>query len=380
MPLPSPIMAENPAALPASYVNANHTHRLLGSNIVLLIIPTVFVTLRLISRVLSKAGFWWDDYFCISAMVLAWSLPIITLVSTIDYGDGKHIGVLAPDVRTEWFKTLYIFEIFFTLAVTCVKFSILSFYFRIFPITQLRAVLYITGATTMALATAALLTIIFQCQPIHRFWDFTPGHCIEVDHFFLSSGSLNCALDFAIFLLPQPLLWRLRTTKEQKLILTGIFAVAGFVCIVSIIRLVVLSRLNIEDVTWNYVNSAIWTATEPAMGVVSACLPSLRPLWSLVWKGSYRGPTRQSTQGNSSTASRMMWRSMTSNEDKDLRSFTRLEDGEETMRWEGKVNQILGEPRATASDDIPLPERGIRVKTEITLISSERIDYKDRLY
>lgn len=45
---------------------------------------------------------------------------------------------------------------------------------------------------------------------------------------------------------------------------------AASVCIISIIRLVVLSRLENDDVTWNFVNSAIWSAAEPCMGVISA--------------------------------------------------------------------------------------------------------------
>lgn len=37
------------------------------------------------------------------------------------------------------------------------------------------------------------------------------------------------------------------------------------VCFISIIRLVVLSRLHEFDVTWNYVNAAIWSAAEPCV-------------------------------------------------------------------------------------------------------------------
>lgn len=316
-----------------------------------------------------------------SSMVVTWGLPIIVLVCTIDYGDGKHILALAPDVRTEWFKALYIYDLFFAVSITCTRLSTLAFYMRIFPITQLRAILYATGAFVLALAAAFVLTAIFLCIPIRSFWDFSPGHCIAVDKFFLACGSLSCAQDFLIMLLPVPLLWRLSTTKEQKMILTGIFLVAGFVCIVAIVRLVVLSRLNKADITWNYVNATVWTSCEAAMGVVSTCLPSLRPLWSFVWKGSCCGRTRKSTQGSTSTtSSKIMWRSMTGNEDKNLGNFTRLADGERPIQYKVKRTNTHGEPHETIGDDIPLPERGIRVKTEITLISSERIDYEDRLF
>lgn len=51
-------MAGVTQALPASYMNANNTDRMLGANIALVLIPTVFIVLRLTSRFLSKAGYW----------------------------------------------------------------------------------------------------------------------------------------------------------------------------------------------------------------------------------------------------------------------------------------------------------------------------------
>ena len=83
----------------------------------------------------------------------------------------------------------------------------------------------------------------------------------------------------------------------------------------------------------------------------------------------------------------MMWRSLTGTEENDLRSFTRLEDGQGPTQWGtnatvhgGKRKAVHGEPHEIILEDIPLPEGGIMVKTEVTLISSERIDYQDRLF
>ncbi|KAI4286587.1 MAG: hypothetical protein L6R35_004157 [Caloplaca aegaea] len=80
---------------------------------------------------------------------------------------------------------------------------------------------------------------------------------------------------------PIPLLWRLRTTAKQQIVLTIIFSIAGFVLLVSIIWIVVLARLEQADVTWNYINTVIWSVLEPSMAVVCACIPSLRPLYSV---------------------------------------------------------------------------------------------------
>lgn len=148
------------------------------------------------------------------------------------------------------------------------------------------------------------------------------------------SGSINTLLDFIVVALvsrliyslsiqkltkqPVPLLWRLSTSTRQKTILTGIFLTAGLyvvvtenyrlrladhhsVCAVSIVRLVIFSQADPTDVTCtgsiafravaitayyfliigNFVGVLIWTAVEPCMGIVGACIPSLRPLIAL---------------------------------------------------------------------------------------------------
>lgn len=43
--------------------NENETKRLIGSSVVLIALSTIFVLLRLVSRKLSKAGFWVTSYF-----------------------------------------------------------------------------------------------------------------------------------------------------------------------------------------------------------------------------------------------------------------------------------------------------------------------------
>ena len=46
----------------------------------------------------------------------------------------------------------------------------------------------------------------------------------------------------------------------------------------SILRLTTIHQLSIEDSTYTNVDSAIWTAVECSVAVISACLPTLRPL------------------------------------------------------------------------------------------------------
>lgn len=269
-------MADTPP--PGIDLNADQGPRLVGSMIFLIVLPTLFVIARLVSRKVARAGYWWDDFFVVLACALCYIQCICVLISQRRNDFGRHIyGLKDPtDNTVEFLKILYIYLIGYFSATSVVKLAILAFYRRIFPVQQLKLLLMIATGIVLCYFVGSLLTAVFQCQPIHHFWDRAgPGKCANGDLVQIVPGAVNCVIDFLIIMLPIPLLWRLRTTASQKGVLTGIFVCAGFVCIISIIRLVVLSRLASVDVTWNYVNSAIWSAAEPSMGVISACTPSL---------------------------------------------------------------------------------------------------------
>lgn len=147
------------------------------------------------------------------------------------------------------------------------------------------------------------------------------------------------------------------------------------------------------NVQGNYVNAGIWTATEPTMGVVCACLPSLRPLLKRLVSNTYHGPTFKGTRNKSAqnygsgTSSRNMW-NRSKGADGDLGSFTRLEEAHarNSTPWGHNVHVHGGKKQSgNPEDEISLeemqtPSRRIKVKTEVTLISTERLEYRDQLF
>ena len=145
-------------------------------------------------------------------------------------------------------------------------------------------------------------------------------------------------------------------------------------------RLVALAGVDESDVTWNYVPAAIWTAAEPSIAVVSACLPSLRPLFvRLIWGGTHR--PKPATPPRRSAAS---WRSKSVGGDGRQGSFNRLQelssDGAQSPWRQNSVAVIGGkgdEEYGTAGE---VPWNRIRAKTEVVLTISERVDWKDDLF
>lgn len=144
----------------------------------------------------------------------------------------------------------------------------------------------------------------------------------------------------------------------------------------------------------NYVNSAIWSAAEPSMGVISACIPSLRPLISLLTCGTTRGigvskSAKSSAQETSSGASRMVWRSPRAGEDGRDGYFERLDDPTERAnrrQWGHETNVRGGKVVGRGAEDeisleeMNVPVGGIRVKDEVRVTSSDWLEYKDKVF
>ena len=223
-------VAANSTVNPALY--DDRSGQVVGASIVLIILPTLVVFLRLLSRWMSGAGFWWDDAAVVLSMIFAWGPNIVNLLF-VHHGMGRHLVVQSPEIIFVNTKLLYAFELLYILSISTVKYAILLFEYRIFPIIQFRNIIKWALAFTVALTTACLFVSVFQCTPIHAFWDtltgrLSPelgGRCINVESYFLIAGGINTATQFIFLALPIPVLWRLKTSRSQKLLLTGIFSV-----------------------------------------------------------------------------------------------------------------------------------------------------------
>lgn len=129
-----------------------------------------------------------------------------------------------------------------------VKFSVLFLYRRLFPQLEFRRILEWYGYLVLLYTTIFLVLDIFHCRPVSGAWRIDkPSNCLNMDIIWLVGGSLNAVTDIGALCLPMPLLWRLRVEKEKRLQVMGVFLLGGFVCIVSIVRVIELGGLSAED-------------------------------------------------------------------------------------------------------------------------------------
>lgn len=130
------------------------------------------------------------------------------------------------------------------------------------------------------------------------------------------------------------------------------------------------------------------------MGVISACLTTVRPLISILTRGTSRAigshglgtGHKSSAQDTSSGSSRMnmAWRSRS-----DDNTFNRLEDPTDSRprasKWGHETHVKGGKATNPRSSDISLaemnvPEGGIRVKDEVVVTSSDWLEYKHEVF
>jgi hypothetical protein len=145
------------------------------------------------------------------------------------------------------------------------------------------------------------------------------------------------------------------------------------VCIAGILRIYFLTFMDKDaDLTWNMSQAFIWSSVEPCIGIVSACLPTLRPLLSRLlprWFNRSKNTGSKPTYGNSTPGK------LSRNQDRD---FYRLEDsknfrskGEDEVRLTNDIGAAGGAHSHNAShppdsaEDIAASYMAISVKRDI---------------
>ncbi|KAL6718754.1 hypothetical protein ACLMJK_002988 [Lecanora helva] len=272
-----------------AYLSESRQPQLYAAYTVTYAFAIIAVCLRLAARkYFSKAGIWLDDYAIVLSLVIA-SGDYIDMIMWVYRGVGKHIESTGPEGIRHFFLSLFVCEIFYTLTLCFTKCSILLFYLRIFGRTNIRISLVILALIIAGWTIVVIAATIFQCNPVQGFWDksINPTCSVNVYAFFIGNAVPNIVTDWALLLLPIPYIWRLHQSKAQKIALSGVFGLGGFICIISIVRLYImvtqLFHTTSMDVTWIFIGSSTWTAVEVNIGIVSACLPSLRPILTAIF-------------------------------------------------------------------------------------------------
>ena len=124
------------------------------------------------------------------------------------------------------------------------------------------------------------------------------------------------------------------------------------------------------------------------MAVISACIPSLRPLVSVAGQRFADAPLvahkLHSSAGNSSTPSRhRIWESATKSGSRPGGAFSQIDEHDDLKPLGHDVSVQaggVGESLPSGEEGMEMPTQGINVRTEVILSTSDRLYYNDRLF
>ncbi|RAL14713.1 uncharacterized protein BO97DRAFT_441673 [Aspergillus homomorphus CBS 101889] len=257
------------------------------ANTVLVAVSTVAIVLRFVSRRIRHSKIWWDDICIIGSMLNTYGM----LAMHFHYariGMRRHITELPVENTILIFKMLIVYQIIYYNCMVLAKFSYLFFYLRIFVTPGFRIAAQVCMGCAAAYWLGSMLQIFLICQPFEKNWNSTlPGHCASMNVAFSTIGAFNLVTDLAIMALPVHHIWKLQTSTATKLALYGIFGLGLFISAITIIRIRVLTTVNFADLPYSMIWAAFWSVAEPALAILNACVPMMRPVFKAAFPGLF---------------------------------------------------------------------------------------------
>ncbi|KAH7389242.1 hypothetical protein BKA64DRAFT_680100 [Cadophora sp. MPI-SDFR-AT-0126] len=254
------------------------------SSVVFTSLAACLILARLIARltILKVAG---RDELAITISLLSSIAFTILVCEQVKYGLGKHTSAVSLYDLERVRRYLWWSILCYNSSLTLTKISIVLQYLRVFVGPRIRYACWSTIGLIMIYGIWTIASAIFTCVPIAAFWDVNiHGRCIPHKFLWFFNAAVNIATDLTILILPMPVLSTLRLPLKQKVGLMFIFALGGFVCLVSILRLRSLYIVSTsEDVTWANTEAAIWSSIEINTGIVCASLPTIKPVISWIF-------------------------------------------------------------------------------------------------
>ncbi|KAL8724087.1 MAG: hypothetical protein Q9166_008138 [cf. Caloplaca sp. 2 TL-2023] len=219
--------------------------------------------------------------------ILTYGLDIIAFYA-IKAGTGRHMITLTLDQITSFVKTDQATQVLFGCSITATKVSILFFYNRLFPFRTFYVVSLITGIASTLWWVGLMLTAFLHCRPLAYYWDrsIPNGYCVNDNLIGYSITSVNIVTDLIVLILPIPWLWGMNMAIPKRMAVVGLFVLGSFVCVAGIVRLPLLSEFKLSDATYTSISVGVWVNVECNIGILSACLPILRPLFSTKYASS----------------------------------------------------------------------------------------------
>ncbi|KAI1175284.1 hypothetical protein F4777DRAFT_335884 [Nemania sp. FL0916] len=266
---------------------------MIGLAVGAIVFPTIFFGLRLWARRLRRTSLSLDDWLCFGGLLIGYTCCALQLYASIDGELGQH-QKLGPDGQPilddprflVYEKTKLAVNVLSPLGFGLVKASIVVLYERIFHnIRHFRYAAYVMLGLIVPWSISFFFANLFICYPVTALIEpFYGKKCVDRAAVFLSTLVSNLIFDVLILIMPIPVVLRLHLPRKDRFGVLGMFLLGATVVAVGIARLIQLLEVNSQylyfytDETYYTSPAFFWANIELAIAVVSACLPTLKPI------------------------------------------------------------------------------------------------------
>ncbi|KAJ6785462.1 hypothetical protein PWT90_01172 [Aphanocladium album] len=229
-----------------------------------------------------------DDWAAFATLILAIPAAAVNLGGLNKHGLGQDLWTLSLPQISRFAFFMYIMTLFYITEMMLLKLSFCFLYLRIFPSTTLKRLLWGTVVFHALFGVAAFIASVFMCTPIDYTWlrylKPMQGRCIDVSALYWTYGAITVAGDIWLLLLPLSPVLKLSLHWKKKLGI-AVMLMTGFVAtIISIIRFrSILSFTSSINATYDAYALSAWSDLEFNVGMICACLPTMRLLLARMW-------------------------------------------------------------------------------------------------
>ncbi|KAI1370552.1 hypothetical protein F4677DRAFT_350367 [Hypoxylon crocopeplum] len=322
-------------------------------------IATVALCLRLWARNFQRFDMMADDWLMLIALIFVYGTCAITIIGGA-HGAGKHIWAVSIGDLSTVFQLLYAYTYVYAGSVSFTKLSILLFYRRLFQrgTKWFHIRLGIAFFLCVGYPLTIWLVMAFVCKPVSHFWtqfSGTTGQCVDINTAFMVLTVVNMVNDIIVLMVPIPEILQLQMSTNKKVAVCGVMLLGGFVCVASIVRIWAFAEfIKAVDLTWAMAHVFLWSSIEPAVGILSACLPSLRPLYRRAKNKVSSNATKQGSSANWGTKG-----------SRAPNSYVRFGSHTESRHAHDDEVALTRITRGPAGSDETIPKNGIMVRSEI---------------
>ncbi|OAG01382.1 uncharacterized protein CC84DRAFT_1228406 [Paraphaeosphaeria sporulosa] len=234
-------------------------------------VATIFVFLRLYTRLYLRASLGWDDALVLLSWIgcVAW---IAICMSALQYGFGEHMWNVTPLQFAQYLQLLIGISIVYVWTPALSKLSLLALYHRILPDIRSRVGVYTLFVLILGYNLGITITIVGPCNLLKH----SDPTCLMNAN--LVMAILNIMTDVCIIVMPTQILYRLQMDRKQKWFIGIIFFVASGVIIISIVRIIYVYKYVGEvDVTYYQAAAALFSTAELNVGIICTSMVGLKP-------------------------------------------------------------------------------------------------------